>query len=154
MLCPFCGNESSKVLESRSTAEKASIRRRRECESCQKRFTTYEKIELFPLTIIKKDGLKEEYSRTKLYKSIKIACNKCNIENESIENIIDTLEQEFSFSAKREISSFYLGKRVLEELFHINAVAYLRYLSVFNEFSNIDDFKKEINSYNKQLSSV
>jgi transcriptional repressor NrdR len=154
MLCPFCGNEDSKVLESRSTAEKSSIRRRRECESCQKRFTTYEKIELFPLTIIKKDGSREEYSRIKLFNSIKLACNKCNIDQTVIDDIIDFFEQEFSSSGKREISSFYLGKRVLEELKKIDIVPYLRYISVFKEFTSLEDFVDEIKDFDRQLSLV
>lgn len=154
MLCPFCGHESSKVLESRSTAEKSSIRRRRECESCQKRFTTYEKIEFFPLTIIKKNGLREEYSRNKLFNSISLACNKCDVDIEIIEDLIDTLELELSISSKREISSFYLGERILEELKKIHPVAYLRYVSVFRQFNNIEDFMKEIKNFDRQLSFV
>jgi len=151
MLCPFCGHESSKVLESRSTAEKSSIRRRRECESCQKRFTTYEKIEFFPLIIIKKNGSREEYSRNKLFTSINTACNKCDIDIDYIEDLIDNIELEFSISSKREISSFYLGKKVLEELKKIDMVAYIRYVSVFKQFTSIEDFENEIKKFDRQL---
>jgi len=154
MLCPFCGHESSKVLESRSTAEKSSIRRRRECENCQKRFTTYEKIEFLPLIIIKKNGSREEYSRNKLFNSINLACNKCDINIDIIEDLIENIELEFSISAKREISSFYLGEKVLEELKKIDMVAYLRYASVFKQFKNIEDFISEIKNFDRQLTLV
>ncbi|MDD3014545.1 MAG: transcriptional regulator NrdR [Candidatus Gastranaerophilales bacterium] len=154
MLCPFCGHESSKVLESRSTAEKSSIRRRRECENCQKRFTTYEKIEFFPLIIVKKNGSREEYSRSKLFNSINTACNKCDINIDIIEDLIDNIEFEFSLSGKKEISSFYLGEKILEELKNIDMVAYLRYVSVFKQFKNIEDFVIEIKNFDRQLALV
>jgi len=154
MLCPYCNHESSKVLESRSTGEKSSIRRRRECENCQRRFTTYEKIEFFPLTIIKKNGLREEYSRNKLIKSINLACSKCNIKTGIIEDLADNLELELYMLSKREISSFYLGEKILEELKKIDTVAYIRYASVFRQFKNIEDFLTEIRNFDIQLSLV
>lgn len=154
MLCPFCGYESSKVLESRTTAEKTSIRRRRECESCQKRFTTYEKIELVPLLIVKKNNIKEEFSREKLFDSINKACNKCEIERKIIDDIIDSIELELSMSGKKEIPSSFIGHKILESLKNLNEIAYARYLSVFREFKSIDEFVQEIQSINKDTSCV
>lgn len=154
MLCPFCGYESSKVLESRSTAEKLSIRRRRECESCQKRFTTYEKIEMLPLHVIKKNGSRVEYSREKLLNSINMACNKCNVSTEVVEEFIDNLEFELSASPKREINSCHLGEKILEYLKNIDEVAYLRYLSVFKRFRTSDDFIFEARNIEKRSAAI
>lgn len=152
MLCPFCGYESSKVLESRSTAEKSSIRRRRECESCQRRFTTYEKIELMPILVIKKNGSREEYQREKLFSSIIKACNKCDIPLRTIDELIDSIELDFSLSGKREINSLNLGEKVLTALKALSEIAYIRYLSVFREFKTIDDFMQELKSLTRQMS--
>lgn len=154
MLCPICGFESSKVLESRTSADKSSIRRRRECEGCQKRFTTYEKIELVPLFVIKKNGAREEYSRDKLLSSVMNSCKKCAIPAGIMEEIVDRLEVDLSIHGKREISTVYLGEHILESLKSINEVAYLRYLSIFREFKSAEDFRNEISSISKQLSFV
>ena len=154
MLCPICGFESSKVLESRTSSDKSSIRRRRECEGCQKRYTTYEKIEMVPLFVIKKNGAREEYSRDKLLNSIMMACKKCAIPEGIIEEIADRIELDLSIYGKREISTIYLGERILDTLKNINEVAYLRYLSIFREFKSAEDFRNEINSLSKQLSFV
>ena len=154
MLCPFCGFESSKVLESRSTSERTSIRRRRECENCQKRFTTYEKIELIPLLVIKKNGSREEYSRDKLINSVLKACNKCEVDVQTIQEIINNIELEISISGKKEVNTVFLGENILEFLKDLNEVAYIRYLSVFKEFKTINEFVNELNTLNKQATLV
>jgi len=151
MLCPYCSFENSKVLESRTTSEKSSIRRRRECEKCQKRFTTYEKIELAPLIVLKRNGSREEYSREKLFGSLISACSKSNIHVETLYDIIDEIEIELSQLGRREISTFYLGEKILEVLKDLNEIAYIRYASIFKEFKTLDDLTKEINQLRKQL---
>lgn len=144
MQCPFCGFENSRVLESRGTGEKAAIRRRRECENCRKRFTTYEKIEIMPVLIKKKNGAREEYSRKKLFSSIINACNKCDISISKMDEIIDGIELEMSLSSKREFEADIMGQRILDALKPLSEVAYLRYMSVFNKFQSLKDFKNEI----------
>jgi len=152
MICPFCGYENSKVLESRTTAEKSSIRRRRECESCQQRFTTYEKIEFSPLLVLKRNGSREEYSREKLFNSVLTACSKCDIHVEIIDEIITDIET--SVSGKREISSFYLGEKLLEALKELNQIAYVRYLSVFKRIKTLDELLTELKEYREQTTLV
>ncbi|OGI27626.1 MAG: transcriptional regulator NrdR [Candidatus Melainabacteria bacterium RIFOXYA12_FULL_32_12] len=152
MLCPFCGYENSKVLESRTTAEKSSIRRRRECENCQQRFTTYEKIEFSPILVLKRNGSREEYSREKLFNSVINACSKCDIHVEIIDEIINDIES--SIAGKREVSSFYIGERILEALKELNQIAYIRYLSVFKRYKTLDDLLEEIQELKEATSTV
>lgn len=154
MICPFCGYDSSKVLESRSTAEKSSIRRRRECENCSKRFTTYEKIELAPVYVTKRSGSKEEYSRDKLFNSLINACSKCNLAAEVLDDIIDNIEFDILALGKKEISSLFIGESVLLSLKNLNLVAYIRYLSVFKKFNKLQDFVEEINSLSQEVEIV
>lgn len=152
MLCPYCGYENSKVLESRTTAEKSSIRRRRECEKCQQRFTTYEKIEFTPLLVLKRNGSREDYSREKLFNSIINACSKCDIHAEIIDGIIN--EFETSMSGKREVSSIYIGEKILEELKGLNDIAYIRYLTVFKQIKTLDELQQEIKCLTKKATLV
>lgn len=144
MLCPYCENESSRVLESRTTAEKSCIRRRRECEKCQQRFTTYEKIEFTPLYVLKRNGTREEYSREKLINSIIRAANKCPINIESILQVTDKIELELSICGKRDVQSSMLGEKILEKIKSLNEIAYIRYLSAFKKFANLDELMEEI----------
>src|SRR3989339_252336 len=144
MLCPFCGWENSKVLESRTTAERSSIRRRRECEKCQQRFTTYEKIEFAPLMILKRNGAREEYSREKIFNSILTSCSKCGIHIEIIDEIISKIEADLQLAGKREVSTYYLGERILEYLRELNEIAYIRYLSIFKQLKTLDDLAHEL----------
>lgn len=143
MLCPFCSFENTKVLESRSSIEKTSIRRRRECERCNKRFTTYERLEKTPTTIIKKDGMKEDFSIEKLTHSIKKACYKSTITVEIMYKIINNIEAELTAIGKKEITSNLLGKLVLNELKTIDKVAYIRYACIYNEYKSIENFIEE-----------
>ena len=146
MLCPFCNSENSRVLESRTTEESTSIRRRRECEnpSCTKRFTTYERIEVMPVLVVKRSGEREPYSREKLRSGIVRACEKTLITAEQIDNVIESIENELSKQGKREVSSAILGKLVLNELKELDQVAYVRFASVYRQFRSIDDFIKEL----------
>jgi len=151
MICPFCSHEDTKVLESRMSSEKACIRRRRECENCQQRFTTYERVEIHPVIVIKKNKSKEEYSREKIIKSIANSCVKCEIEQEIIEEIAARIEFGISLPGKKEITSAYIGEKVLEYLKPVNEMAYLRYLSVFKKFKTIEELYKELNNSEKTL---
>ncbi len=145
MLCPFCKNLDSKVLESRYATDKASIRRRRECESCKKRFTTYEKIEFFPVTVVKRSGIKEKFSGKKLLKSIKSAGKKCNINIKAQEEFVNNLEISFFVNSQKEITSQILGYKVLE-FFKIHSnIAYIRYYSIFQGLKSISELKDELN---------
>lgn len=143
MLCPFCNYENSKVLESRTTAEKSSIRRRRECESCGRRFTTYERVEVMPIFVIKRSGTREDYSRVKLFNSIKQASHKCNLTIEQIEEIVDSIESELANIGKREVNTNFLGKLTMDRLKELEKIAYIRYSSVYNHFKSVDDFVLE-----------
>lgn len=146
MLCPFCSSPNSRVLESRTTEEGTSIRRRRECENpdCNKRFTTYERIEVMPVLVIKKSGEREPYLREKLRSGIVRACEKTLITAEQIDNVIEHIENELAKQGKREVSSVMLGKLVLNELRELDQVAYVRFASVYRQFRGIDDFIKEL----------
>ena len=151
MICPFCNHEDTKVLESRMSSEKACIRRRRECENCQQRFTTYERVEISPIMVIKKNKSKEEYSREKIIKSISNACVKYEIEQEIIQEIAARIEFGISILGKKEITGAYIGEKILEYLRPVNEIAYLRYLSVFKKFETIEELYKEINVAEKTL---
>ena len=151
MICPFCNHEDTKVLESRMSSEKACIRRRRECENCQQRFTTYERVEISPIMVIKKNKSKEEYSREKIIKSISNACVKYEIEQEIIQEIAARIEFGISILGKKEITGAYIGEKILEYLRPVNEIAYLRYLSVFKKFETIEELYKEINLAEKTL---
>ena len=147
MICPFCSNEDTKVLESRMSSEKACIRRRRECEHCQQRFTTYERVEISPIMVIKKNKSKEEYSREKIIKSIANSCAKDEIEQEIIQEIAARIEFGISLPEKKEITTTYIGEKVLEYLKPVNEIAYLRYLTVFKKFETIEKLYKEIKKF-------
>jgi len=133
------------------SSEKACIRRRRECENCQQRFTTYERVEISPVMVIKKNKAKEEYSREKIIKSISNSCVKYEIEQEIIQEIAARIEFGISLLGKKEITSAYIGEKILEYLKPVNEIAYLRYLSVFKRFETIEDLYKEINLSVKTL---
>jgi len=144
MICSFCSHENTRVLESRLSSEKTSIRRRRECENCHKRFTTYERVENCSLFVVKKDRTKEKFSREKLLKSISDACLKTNISIITIERIAEDIEFEISFHGKREATTFFIGEKILDRLKDINEIAYLRYLSAFKDYRNLDELLNEL----------
>ena len=146
MLCPFCNSENSRVLESRTTEESTSIRRRRECENtlCNKRFTTYERVEVMPVLVVKRSGEREPYSREKLRAGLVRACEKTLITAEQIDAIIENIENELVKQGKREVNSTVLGELVLTELKDLDQVAYVRFASVYRQFRGINDFIKEL----------
>ena len=145
MYCPFCREKDSRVLESRLSEENSSIRRRRECESCQKRFTTYERIESIQLLVIKNHGGREPYSREKLMTGIVTACRKTTVSAQQIAEMLDGLELELQILGKREIQSSQMGQLVLSRLRLLNEVAYVRFASVYRQFQSVEDFIGELN---------
>lgn len=144
MKCPYCGFVESKVIDSRPTDESNSIRRRRECLKCQKRFTTYEKLEAISLAVIKKDNSRQAYNREKVLKGIITACEKRPISLAQMESIVDTVESELYQSMTREIESKNIGERVMEKLKKLDEVAYVRFASVYKRFDDIDTFMAEL----------
>ena len=145
MKCPFCGFADSKVVDSRPTDEGSSIRRRRECLKCLKRFTTYETVERMPLLLIKRDGTRQPYDRQKLLSGVMKACEKRPVPQQRLEQLVDTVEQKLFSSLDYEISSKVIGEMVMEELRSIDEVAYVRFASVYRQFKDINTFMEELN---------
>ncbi|MCX5882131.1 MAG: transcriptional regulator NrdR [Deltaproteobacteria bacterium] len=144
MKCPFCADTENKVIDSRLSKEGYVIRRRRECLACNRRFTTYERIEEIPLMIIKKDGRREEFNRDKIRTGITKACEKRNVSMNSIEDFLDELEQELRETGKKEISSSIVGERGINRLHDLDEIAYVRFASVYREFKDVNDFVQEL----------
>lgn len=144
MKCPFCHNTESKVLDSRESEGGFSIRRRRECLVCQKRFTTYERLENISLMVIKKDGSREPFDRDKILNGIIKACNKRSISISQIENIVDQIEEESFKILGKEITSRKLGEMVMQSLSTLDEVAYVRFASVYRQFRDIGQFMQEL----------
>jgi len=144
MKCPFCGYENTRVIDSRPADDNNSIRRRRVCDECDKRFTTYEKIETIPLIIIKKDNNRETYDRTKIEAGVLRACHKRPISANQINQLIDEVETEIFNREEKEISSQVIGELVMNKLKDLEAVAYVRFASVYREFKDINTFMDEL----------
>jgi transcriptional repressor NrdR len=144
MKCPFCGFEQDKVVDSRSSKEGRAVRRRRECLECGKRFTTYEYIENFPLTIVKNDQRREPYERQKLQTGLIAACKKRPISTKKIESIVDKIETQLEKQGKTEVPSNEIGQLVMEELYRLDDVAYVRFASVYRKFKDRDEFVSEV----------
>ncbi|MBI5598830.1 MAG: transcriptional repressor NrdR [Deltaproteobacteria bacterium] len=144
MKCPFCGNLEDKVIDSRLSQDGGATRRRRECLSCAKRFTTYERIEETLPLVIKKDGIREPYDRAKILGGVKKACEKRPVSMDEIERAIDRLEAKLLGTGEREILSSAIGEAVMEELKALDEVAYVRFASVYREFTDINEFMKEM----------
>ena len=147
MRCPFCNQDNSKVVDSRPVEDTNSIRRRRMCESCGKRFTTYEKVETIPLSVVKKDQTREQYDRAKIQDGILRACYKRPIPIEKIEMTMDSIEGDIFDSADREIASTRIGEIVMEHLKDLDAVAYVRFASVYREFKDVSTFLDELKKF-------
>ena len=145
MKCPFCSFEESKVIDSRPTDEGQRIRRRRECLSCGKRFTTYEIIESLPIIDIKKDKSRETFNRDKLMTGLLRACEKRPVSIDTLDNMIDEIETTLQNSLDREVSSEKIGQLVMEKLKKIDEVAYVRFASVYRQFKDINTFMRELN---------
>ena len=145
MKCPFCGCEESRVIDSRPIEEGDSIRRRRECVKCEKRFTTYEKVERVPIMVVKKDSTREAFSRDKLMRGLLRACEKRPVPLAELEKATDEIEQAIQNSLDREISTEKIGELVMERLKPLDEVAYVRFASVYRQFKDIDSFMRELN---------
>ena len=144
MKCPFCGHENTRVIDSRPADENNSIRRRRVCEECEKRFTTYEKVETIPLIIIKKDNNRETYDRSKIEAGVLRACHKRPISAAQITQLVDEVETEIFNREEKEVPSAVIGELVMDKLKNLEAVAYVRFASVYREFKDINTFMDEL----------
>ena len=140
MKCPFCAEPDDKVVDSRTIKDGELIRRRRECLSCTKRFTTYERIEEIPLMVVKKDGRREGFDRSKIVIGILKACEKRPVGVEQIEDVVDRIEKDINNSAEKEVSAAKIGAMIMEELKELDEVAYVRFASVYRQFKDINEF--------------
>jgi transcriptional repressor NrdR len=154
MRCPFCGHEEDKVVDSRSSKEGQAVRRRRECLKCEKRYTTYEYVETIPLAIVKNDQRREPYEREKLLRGILSACKKRPIGREQIEEIVDTIEEQVQKQSKTEVPSSDIGKMVMEALFRLDDVAYVRFASVYRKFNDKGEFVTQVKELAAKVGAI
>ena len=145
MRCPFCAHPESKVIDSRPADEGASIRRRRECLACHKRFTTYETMESLPLMVVKKDGSRQSFDRNKVLGGLIRACEKRPVSFSTMEEIVNEIEQTLQNEMEREVSSAEIGELVMERLKKVDEVSYVRFASVYRQFKDINTFMRELN---------
>jgi transcriptional repressor NrdR len=148
--CPFCGSPDSKVIDSRETEIKEAIRRRRECTDCGQRFTTYEKIEEIPITVVKRDGGTELFHPEKLLRGLTRACTKRHVPMERLQDIVSDIERELREESAYEVSSERVGNMALERLQQVDLVAYVRFASVYRQFESIEEFKRELEELAKE----
>ncbi len=153
MQCPFCQHPNNRVLESRSAESDRSIRRRRECLACDRRFTTYERIEYVPITVIKRGGDRESFDRSKLLRGIVTACGKTGVSAHTMELMVDEIEADLQQQAVREVSSENIGERVLARLQQVSEVAYVRFASVYRQFQGIRDFTEALSQLKGESSA-
>ncbi len=144
MKCPYCGNEDTNVIDSRPADDNTSIRRRRSCPECGKRFTTYEKVETIPLVVIKKDGVREQYDRKKIEAGVLRACHKRPVPMEQIVKMVDEVETEIFSREEKEVPAQEIGAVVMSKLQKLDAVAYVRFASVYREFKDVNTFMEEL----------
>lgn len=145
MKCPFCGAEDTKVVDSRPSDDNSSIRRRRQCEICNRRFTTYEKVETYPLMVVKKDNNREAYDREKLEGGIIRACHKRPVSRKQIDELVDAIESSiFNNNDNQEVRSSEIGELAMDKLKDLDEVAYVRFASVYREFKDVDSFAQEL----------
>jgi transcriptional repressor NrdR len=144
MKCPYCRAIDSKVIDSRMTKEGNAVRRRRECIACEHRFTTYERIEELPLVLVKKDGRRETFDRTKVLAGMQRACEKRNISINTLQEFVDELERALQEMGEKEIPASVVGERVMNKLHELDDVAYVRFASVYREFKDVNDFMLEL----------
>ncbi|MBE6887387.1 MAG: transcriptional repressor NrdR [Ruminococcaceae bacterium] len=150
MKCPFCGNIDSKVIDSRPTEDNQRIRRRRECMACQKRFTTFEIVEITPIMVIKKDGSIQAFNRDKVLAGMVKSCEKRQVSTQDLEKAADNIEYKLVNSLKSEVSSIEIGELVMEELKKLDEVAYVRFASVYRQFSDVNTFFEELSELLKK----
>ena len=149
MKCPYCGNPDTRVIDSRPAEDKSSIRRRRSCDECGKRFTTYEKVETIPLIVIKKDNNREQYERAKIENGVLSACYKRPVPAKEIQKTIDAIELEIFNREEKEIPSSEIGEIVMNKLKDLDPVAYVRFASVYREFKDVNTFMDELKTFLK-----
>lgn len=145
MKCPYCGFQESKVVDSRHSEDGGSIRRRRECLQCQKRFTTYETVESLPVYVVKKDNSREPFDRNKVLNGMRRACEKRPVSTAALEEAVKEIEQVVQNSLEREVSTEFIGELVMERLKALDEVAYVRFASVYRQFKDINSFMHELN---------
>ncbi len=150
MKCPFCGKDDTKVIDTRNMDDNSAIRRRRLCEDCGARFTTYERVDTVQLQVIKSDSTREPFDRNKVLKGVMLSCNKRPVSVEDMENIVTEIENVAVNSMKKEISTKEIGEMVMEKLRDIDQVAYVRFASVYRQFQDIDSFMKELGNMLKE----
>lgn len=150
MNCPFCSNAENKVIDSRVSRDGNAIRRRRECLKCKKRFTTYEYVEDVLPVVVKKDGRRESFDRSKIVSGIKKACEKRPISMEAIEETVDSVEQECQETMLKEIPTHVIGEKIMKELHALDGVAYVRFASVYREFRDVNAFIEELKGFLKK----
>ena len=146
MRCPYCGEEETKVVDSRQADEGRSIRRRRECINCQKRFTTYETVETVPIMVVKRDGRRQPYDRNKIRNGLVRACEKRPVSLEEMDDLADSIEQNLQNAMVREVQTSEIGEMVMERLKPLDQVAYVRFASVYRQFKDINSFMAELNA--------
>ena len=144
MKCPFCSSDDTKVIDSRPADENTSIRRRRQCEACGKRFTTYEKLETMPMMVIKKDNSRESYDRSKIESGIVRSCHKRPISRDQINSVVDIIENDLFSREEKEIPTMVIGELVMNKLKELDPVAYVRFASVYREFKDVGTFMEEL----------
>ena len=147
MKCPFCGDQESKVVDSRHSEDGNSIRRRRECIACQRRFTTYEVVESLPIIVVKRDGTRQSFDRNKILNAMVRAFDKRKVEIADLERIATEIEQTLQNTLEREVSTDKIGEMVMERIKSIDEVAYIRFASVYRRFQDVGGFVREINQY-------
>ncbi len=145
MKCPYCGYQESKVVDSRHSDDNTSIRRRRECLSCQKRFTTYETVEILPIVVVKRDGTRQAFDRNKILNGMLRACEKRPVPLHLLEDAVNDIEQILQNSLDREVKSEFIGELVMERLKPLDQVAYVRFASVYRQFKDLNTFMAELN---------
>lgn len=144
MKCPYCGEIDNKVVDSRLSKDKNVIRRRRECIECDRRFTTYEHVEEIPVMIIKKDGRREIFNKEKVRRGILRACEKRHISMDTVETFLDELERDLKETEEKETPSYIIGEKIMRKLHELDDVAYVRFVSVYREFKDVNDFVSEL----------
>ena len=144
MKCPFCGNDNTRVVDSRPVDDNTAIRRRRMCDTCGKRFTSYGKVELSPLMVVKKDQTREQYNRNKIEDGVIRACHKRPVSAQQIKDLVDSVETEIYNKGEREIPTTEIGEMVMNRIKNLDAVAYVRFASVYREFKDVETFMDEI----------
>lgn len=153
MKCPFCENKDTKVLDTRGCENNSSIKRRRFCEKCKEKFTTYEKVEICPIVVIKRDFRKEPFQKDKILNSITLACTKRSISTTEIDLIANEIENKIYSLGKKDVNSSYIGKLIIEKLKKIDEIAYIRFASVYKKFTDLNSFTEEVNflKYDSEL---